>query len=120
VYTLTETQQTVAEAAVGKKAVPLKKAINTDTQQQYHMAQIPAYHYLPLTAAQATKVNAALAYRIDPSSLLSPRQLDILKEFQAVKIEQFNAIKALKVDRSVTGLPKYWENLRTALATPTK
>ena len=44
--------------------------------QQFALSQLPEYWYLPLTALQATKINAALSHGadLDADKFLSPTQ----------------------------------------------
>ncbi len=46
------------------------------------------YKYLPLTNLQKTKINSALGNRQNPSTYLSPRQLEWLKEIQTTKVKK--------------------------------
>jgi len=61
--------------AAKAKCQPMKvqKGYNIDKDPQYYLKK-SEYKYLPLSAIQKTKINAAIAKNVDPSSLLSPSQ----------------------------------------------
>ncbi len=89
----------------------------TDTQQQYHLALTPRYHFLPLTALQATRVNAALATHGNPDEFLSPGQIRLGEELAALPPGRLAKIlSGLTPDRSVEGLPGYAHRLRSELS----
>ncbi len=88
VWTTTASQLGAARATVGDRAAPYDEVEardeeRPDKEQHYYLFQSPLRR-LPMTAAQATKVNAALrgggeAWR----TYLSPRQLAWLEELRA-------------------------------------
>jgi hypothetical protein len=81
--------------------------------QQFTLAQSPEYWYLPLTALQATKINAILSQRGDPDDLLSPTQRTMHLELRDIIAHGgFDTLKELTVDRSIDGLGKYCQTLR--------
>jgi len=49
-------------------------AITADAEPKYYLS-LTTYRFVPMTPAQASRVNAALARRDDPNAWLSPRQL---------------------------------------------
>ena len=53
-------------------------AFRVDDDPQYYLAR-SRFRYLPLSAAQRTKVNLAIPYKLEPEQLLSPRQMDWLR-----------------------------------------
>lgn len=115
VFTRSDEQQKLAAQIVGKRARRSDTPVNTKTTQQYHLAHALAYHYLPLTALQATRVNAALASRQSPDRWLAPAQL-ALKDRLARRLEQDRkALAELKPDRTSAGLVKYAGELRSFL-----
>lgn len=116
VFARTDAHLKAAKAVVGDKAVRSDKDIDAKTQQQYHLAHFPRYHYLPLTAAQATKVNAALANKKSPDEFLSPLQLDIYQRFTKTTDDEAKRIAQLKPDRSPVGVIGYWKKLDETLA----
>jgi hypothetical protein len=116
VFARTDAQTKTAKAVVDeKKVVRSDKEIDANTQQQYHLAFYPRYHYLPLTAAQATKVNAALANKKSPDEFLSPLQLEIYTRFTKTTDAEARRIGLLTPDRSPTGVIAYWAKLDEAL-----
>jgi peptide methionine sulfoxide reductase MsrA len=117
VFARTDAQAKTAKAVVDeKKVVRSDQEIDAKTQQQYHLAHFPRYHFLPLTAAQATKVNAALANKKAPDEFLSPLQLDLYAKFTKTTEEQGKRVLQLKPDRSPVGVIAYWAKVEETLA----
>lgn len=117
VFARTDDQAKAAKGVVDEKTVVRSdKAINADTQQQYHLSFHPRYHFLPLTAAQATKVNAALANKKSPDEFLSPLQLEIYAKFTKTTEEQGKRVLRLTPDRTPTGVIAYWAAVEAELA----
>ncbi len=116
VFARTDAHLKAAAAVVGDKAVRSDKEIDAKTQQQYHLAHHPRYHYLPLTAAQATKVNAALANKKSPDEFLSPLQLAMHTRFTKTTDDEAKRIAQLTPDRSPVGVIGYWAKLDATLA----
>lgn len=116
VFARTDAQAKTAKEVVAEKLVERSdKDIDADTQQQYHLAQHPRYHYLPLTAAQATKVNAALANKKSPDEFLSPLQLATYTRFTKTTDAEAQRIGKLTPDRSPVGVIAYWAKLDEAI-----
>jgi Thioredoxin-like len=107
VFTRNDRQHDLARQVVGNKAVRTDAAIDADTQQQYHLSLKPAYHYLPLTQLQATKVNAALAAGESPDRFLSPGQLAMHKRMEELLPRDTKKLAGLKPDRAPTGIVAY-------------
>jgi hypothetical protein len=108
VYARSEAQLKIARELVGNKAQVSQKAIDSRTQQQYHLFHYPQYYFLPLTAIQATKVNYLLANKKLPDELLSPSQLEMKKKIESMNPEQLKKMAtALKPGRSESGIGKY-------------
>ena len=120
VFTRTDEQTPVAQRVVGAKAVKRTSApVNTRTQQQYHLAHAPAYHYLPLTRLQATRINAAVATRQDASRFLSPAQRKLRGRIGTLLKRDPTAVaalKSLKPNRSAKGVIGYSHVLDAKLA----
>jgi copper chaperone CopZ len=117
VFARTDAQAKTAKEVVAEKLVVRSDtAIDADTQQQYHLAHHPRYHYLPLTAAQATKVNAALANNKSPDEFLTPLQLAAYTRFTKTTDAQAQRIGKLTPDRSPVGVIAYWAKLDETLA----
>jgi hypothetical protein len=98
---------------------PADAPLALDPQQQHDLSMHPEYAYLPLTAMQATKVNAALGTGGNPDAFLSPAQLR-LKSRLAAGIARFGGadwLNDLQPDRSRSGLPVYLRSLEATLAT---
>ncbi len=117
VYARDEEQARIAREVVGDDAEMTGARANTSTQQQYHLAHVPEYHYLPLTALQATKVNAAIASAADPDRYLSPGQLELKRKLAVVARdpERRADLERLQVDRSPDGVIRYTGELRRLL-----
>lgn len=99
----------------GREVVEAKGArVDTGTQQQYDLAQDPAYHYLPLTTLQATKVNAALGSGESPDGFLSPSQR-ALHDRLAKDVSLLARLKRLAPDRSPDGISAYAADLERML-----
>lgn len=86
VFAHNDEQLTAARDLVGERARPLgdrsADIANTDAHQFRHLRATPMIH-LPLTEAQANKVNAALQAGDDPTGWLSPRQAALLRQIEA-------------------------------------
>lgn len=115
VFARTDAELKIARGLVGDKAVKSDEKLDDSTQQQYHLAQIPKYHFLPLTAFQATKVNACLAFRVDPEPFLAADQREIFKRFDKVTDAEYKSIKALKPLRTDDGRKAYAKDLKAVL-----
>lgn len=116
VFARTDAQAKAAKDVVdAKKVVRSDKDIDATTQQQYHLAHHPRYHFLPLTAAQATKVNAALANKKSPDEYLSPLQLAIYARFTKTTDAEGQAVFKLSPDRSPVGVIAYWAKVSETL-----
>lgn len=77
VYARDGQQQREAARVASGAVVRSDQPVDTHNQQQFHLSMHPEYFYLPLTALQATKVNAALFAHEDPDQFLSPAQLSL-------------------------------------------
>src|SRR5205807_6301707 len=117
VYAHSDRQQQIAAGltdAVEKPAEGLRPA----EQQQFYLSQHPDYYYLPLTAAQATKVNATLASADEPERFLSHRQKRMQQRIAKLLSRHRSAadrLADLRPDRSPTGLPVYVQEIETRL-----
>jgi len=117
VFARTDAQaKTAAEVVDRRKVVRSDAAIDAKTQQQYHLARHPRYHFLPLTMAQATKVNAALANNQSPDEFLSPLQLATYTRFTRTTEAEAKRVFQLTPDRSPVGVIAYWAKLDETLA----
>jgi len=115
VFARTDEQQKTASEHSKNKVVRTDDPTDTSTTQQYHLAHRKSYFYLPLTALQATKVNAALADRKDPDRWLSPTQLDMKKQIASRLQQEPDALKTLTPDRSPVGIIRYAGQLESIL-----
>jgi hypothetical protein len=90
-----------------------------DPQQQHDLSMHPEYFFLPLTAMQATKVNAALGAGDNPDVLLSPMQIRLKARLAAAIANAGRTpdwLGELRPDRSESGLADYLRSLESSLA----
>lgn len=110
-----------AKTAAGEKAVRTK-VVATDAgpaDRKYHLRR-SAYRFLPLTATQATRVNALLFARkqdpkADPDSVLSPRQQAWLGRIRAAPEGARAKLAELEPARTVAGFRAYEAELQRVL-----
>lgn len=118
VYARDANQQQQASTA----AAPLIRSarpIDAHTRQHFHLWLHPEYHYLPLTALQATKINAALYARQDPAPFLSPAQealRDRIAKVLARGRDARDSLDDLEPRRDRPGLGEYCRRLQSRLA----
>ena len=115
VFARTDQQLAVAREIVGSAVERSDKPVDTSTVQQHDLANAPAYHYLPLTALQATKVNAAIATGEIPDRYLSPSQLILKRKVERVLAKDAARFAHLKPDRSREGMMVYAAQLKALL-----
>ena len=112
VFAHSDKQLKVAKQKVGDQAVRatadqgIRDAKASD--QKYYLRQTPLIH-LPMTEYQATKVNAALKTKQPFESLLSNRQLEILKRIIAAKKSDPKALDGLVYPEQPIKLANYWK-----------
>lgn len=85
VWTTTAAQAQAARLAIGARALELSAAPRADKEPKYYLLQT-AWKHVPMTAAQATRCNAALAPGSKDPDLarwLSPRQFALHGEVVA-------------------------------------
>jgi hypothetical protein len=90
----------------------LKAAKTSD--QKYYLRQSLLKH-LPLTLLQATRVNAALHKRRDPSPFLSPRQRSMLMQIEALHARQPDRLADMIFPDDAGALPEYQKRLAELL-----
>jgi hypothetical protein len=115
VFARTNDQFKAAREVVGNEVVRSDKAIDARTSQQHDLAHYQDYYFLPLTALQATRVNAAVAANESPDGLLSPSQLALLKKTREAIGRNPKVFAGLTPDRSQGGLPRYLAKLEKLL-----
>ncbi|MEM9414184.1 MAG: hypothetical protein AAGA29_01745 [Planctomycetota bacterium] len=118
VYAHDDEQLAAAQARVGDRALPLGEAStdieNADAHQFRHLRATPMIH-LPLTEAQANKVNASLQADRDATRWLSPRQLDLLRQIEAAIAAKPDALDGLIFPSDPALLRAYADTLSTRL-----
>lgn len=119
VYARNMNQERQAAAVVTGAVTRSNQPVGTDTQQQFHLSMHAEYHYLPLTALQATKINAALFAHEDPEQFLSPAQKGLRDRITKVLSRGRGATASfdgLTPRRDRQGLSGYCRALRARLA----
>jgi hypothetical protein len=116
VFARTEQQQTIALAAGATNVIHTDEETDTSTQQQHHLFYHKKYHYLPLTALQATKLNSAIANNEDPDLWLSPTQLELKDRILSRLEADPDLFEGVTPDRSSGGVVKYAERLELILS----
>jgi hypothetical protein len=120
-YVRSDEQRAVAAGITPDVAPRTDAPLDASNQQQYHLSLEPAYHLLPLTALQATKLNAALMAGEPPERFLSPSQLRLHEKLTRIvrggdKLALYGLEQSLKPDRSLEGLPRYAAEVEERLA----
>ena len=115
VFARTDAQWAVARSRVGEQAVRTDQPVDTSTTQQHDLAGAPDYHYLPLTQLQATRINAAIASKQDPTVYLSPGQIKLHQRLQRLLRAKPDALKSVTPDRSPGGVIRYYGALEQLL-----
>jgi hypothetical protein len=118
-YAHTPEQEAAARVVTGGDAGKVARrsgeAADTSNQQQFYLSLHPAYHFLPLTALQATKVNAALVKGEPPDRFLSPGQAALHRRLEAIEAKDKSAFYGLEEkmppDRTPGGLAGYAERI---------
>lgn len=88
-----------------------------DSDRKVYLARSELRH-LPLTPAQAAKVNAALRFGDRPAPWLSPRQLRLADALRAALSADPHALDGLEAPDDADALPAYDRALRERLALP--
>lgn len=78
VFTRTDAQQKAAAAVIGERAVRSDQRLRGVKDNKYYASR-SALKYLPMTRAQAARVNAKVG---DARKWLSPRQLELLARME--------------------------------------
>lgn len=118
VYTTTKAQLDVARRKVGDRVEEfdgeLRDAKASD--QLYYLGR-SHLRYLPLTPAQARKVNAALGKqsREDPQDFLSPRQIELARRIHARLKTDGEALGNLTRPDDLVQLARYQAELESRL-----
>lgn len=98
---------------------PREADLIPDPEQQHYLTMHPEYCFLPLTAGQATKVNAALGTGADADQFLSPAQLSLRKRLAsgiALSGGSADWLSEVRPDRSRDRLAAYADALEDFLA----
>ncbi len=76
VFAENDSQRNIASVIVGRAAVSSAGAVRPDGEPKYYLSHTPL-KFVPLSATQASRVNAAIGAGINPEKFLSPRQVDL-------------------------------------------
>ncbi len=116
IFVPTETQKTTGgQDNIEVQAVTPRDAKNSD--RKHAMLKHP-HRYLPLTPAQATKVNAALFHGRDAGEYMSPRQRELLKNhIRPALAKDPDAFEGMTRPENHTDLASYEHKLREHLET---
>ena len=82
VFTDDAKQAKASESVMGKGAASDTGKFRQDREPKYYLGKT-IYRFVPMTQLQAVKVNSLIGQRQLPDTLLSPRQLALLKAIQA-------------------------------------
>jgi hypothetical protein len=120
-YVQGDDQRALVSTMTGRVAARKSEPLDASNQQQFQLSLEPAYHLLPLTALQATKLNAALAAGEPPERFLSPSQLRLHEKLNRIvrsgdKLALYGLEQSFKPDRSPEGLPRYAAEVEERLA----
>ena len=117
VFTTTAAQLKLARARVGEAALALEGQPRAakGSDQLYYLRRSPL-RFLPLTALQARRVNAALGTAGgDPGRWLSPRQSLLLERIEAAVESDANALDGLERPDDPARLDEYSRRLAEQL-----
>ena len=113
VFTRTDVQRQQAIAVGGLKSTPLEKEPRSAkaSDQKFALRRSSLWH-LPLTPAQATKVNGALRLGEDPLCWLSPRQRALTKTIEKRLASDPDSLQGWTAPADLEALRAYDERLR--------
>ncbi len=96
VFARDDAQMAVAKAAVAARAVRSDAdAKDAEASDQKHALRASPLRHVPMTPAQAVKVNAALAAQADPANWLSPAQRDAAERIAKLDAKRRAALPVL-------------------------
>jgi hypothetical protein len=115
-YANSETQLADGRKALGDRVRAAKSRAKAApaSDQKYSLSKT-ALRFLPITPMQATKVNAALAKNADVDALLSPRQIAMLAQINAILARDATALDGFIRPDAIAGLAEYQDRLIAAL-----
>ena len=109
-------QLAVAGQRLGDRAVRTDARARdaSDSDRKFHLQRSPL-RYLPLTPAQAARINSDLAAGRDPRRWLSPRQIELAARIAAESRRDSGVLAGLVPPVAVADLPRYEEQLLARL-----
>ena len=118
VYTTNDAQMAIAKKKVGDRVEKFDGKLRDakDSDQLYYLGR-SHLRFLPLTPAQARKVNAALGRKssASPQDFLSPRQVELARKIHAKLKEDGEALRGLERPDDLGGLARYQAKLEARL-----
>lgn len=103
VYSDNIIQQLAAEEVVGPANASEKASFRMDKETKYYLYK-SSYKYVPMTKLQAVKANSLIGKGQSPNSVLSPRQIELLKYIQEHPTKKWKS--AINVD-----IIKAWDQI---------
>jgi hypothetical protein len=112
VFVRTDAEEKSARDLALLEVVRTTSRVALDTEQKYHLANKVPWNRIPMTEAQASRVNAAVAADEDPSRWLSPAQKKLLERMKkkpaAANIPKDPNDRTL---RGIQRLEKAWDEM---------
>ncbi|NND05939.1 MAG: hypothetical protein HKN87_06125 [Saprospiraceae bacterium] len=93
VYTYNDAQRKKATRKLGAGKVKESKSFRIDAEPKYYLSKT-IYQFIPMTPMQAMKANALVGLGKKPESVLSPRQIIMLRHIKKGKHKWRSAIHA--------------------------
>lgn len=116
VFAHDDAQLAAARNKLGDRAVRSETRAGeaSDSDQKWHLRRSPL-RYLPLTPAQAARINADLAVGRDPQAWLSPRQRDLARRIEVAGGDKPGTFAGLEPPHATADLYDYELRLRARL-----
>lgn len=112
VFVGTDADEKAARELALLKVVRTTSRVALDAEQKYHLANSSPWNRVPMTEAQASRVNAAVAADEDPSRWLSPAQTKLAERMKkkpaAVDLPKDPNDRTL---RGIQRLEKAWDEI---------
>ncbi len=114
VYARTDAQLEAANGVIDASRTDEAIKLAKDSDRKYYLTKSPL-RYLPMTPAQATKVNAALAAKAPYTTFLSPRQRALAKRLLSLSSDQQKRLEGLRRPSKLSELAAYERELASRL-----
>ena len=103
VFTNDEEEIAQVKSVLGKSKFSSVKSYRKDREDKYYLLHSDI-QYIPLTDLQKTRINSMIGDRLEPSELLSPRQLEMLRKIENGQLSKNNMVE--------TDFLEAWKNLQ--------